>query len=175
MNRPPTATFLYGNWAIVLAVWGLCGLLLLQWWEGMLSDVVPVVTVLIMACTANARRQVVRYKRWKRTWDAMGGVPPRKHHWTFVVGIVVWVLCGLVVLGLDRRQPGMMALSIGFAVGSVVMIFACIRSDQRAKGRSRTSSRKVTVVTICLPVPRHSPGPSAYCADLPQLPSGAPQ
>lgn len=173
MNRPPTASFVVGNWVTLLVVWSLCALFLMQWWQGMLSDVVPVVTVLMMASTANAHRQVVRYKRWKRAWDAMGDAPSRKHPLAFVVGTILWVLTGLVVLCLDRNRPEMMAVTVGFAAVSVLLFVWIVHSDQRGKGGSGARSRKVAAVAICLPIPRHSPGPVQFGADLPQLPGGA--
>lgn len=173
MNRPPPVTYIFGNGLVVLATWGLSALCLWQWWQGMLSDVVPFIALLVTVGTANAHQSLTRYKNWKRAWDAMSGVTPRKSHWGMLIGVIAWMLGGSTIANLDRSQPETLVVIVGFAVGSVLLLsWICLRERRHCRPRRRRPG-KLIIVSICLPLPRCSPGPEQFSKDLPILKIGS--
>jgi hypothetical protein len=189
MNRPGAFNYVIGNRASVVGVLALTAIVAVRWWtqdsfgDGHIPWFVPAFAAVASNASLKARGRVRSYAGWKKSWNAMSGVaeqPPSRR------GAAIKVLVGTVTaialfcylhqhVG-EEATPEFQGVSIAFAA---VVLWGCWGALKalfrvpgwllkRTKAPAKRARRAVAhVVTLCLGVPRSSPGPRQFMDALP--------
>lgn len=137
----------FGSWA--LALW-----MGYQWTQQNEAWPLLIPVGLLMAAVMKADEQVRAYKVWKREWDAMAGIAPRRTNWPHLVGMVL----GLVLLAImvDAYQHGGSQAAIGVLLlfGPPIFAIACLQPLWRwvRRGRAKRAAR-AQPVTVAIERP----------------------
>lgn len=151
MKQPSPATYMLASPPAVIGAWGTLGWLIYQWTQN--GDVWPL--VVIAACLVptvmKADASVQAYTRWKREWDGLDSVAPRRtvpnRH---VIGVAVTIGAILLLTGLPTPVQHAAAL-IGTGAGLIALGASVLRRARAAL--HRRSDAKAPVVTICVRQP----------------------
>ncbi len=171
MSRPSLLTYLIGNVASLVAVFGLMVWSIHAAFVGQVEWWVALVAIIATGMSVNAGNRITEYQNWKHDWDAMSGAPPKRSPripgLKQIVGVAI--LCvgawGAVTYG---GQPGMeipVALFwVGgaFAVGRGLYVLA-----QRGRSKAKAAASRDVAVAVLLPIPRQSPDAVGSITQLP--------
>jgi membrane protein YdbS with pleckstrin-like domain len=173
MNRPSLFTYAIGNPLSALVLGGASVLLLWRWWHGTVANLAAIIAAVVLWSTLQAVDRLFRYQSWKRQWDAMAGIPPRRSligrvarlpgvRWLLLLGI--W----FAMANYARQHPEDDVIALPVLVGLpalmvLVVLYRLIRWQRR-----RTARRRVLApVALVLKRPRGSPTREAATQALP--------
>jgi hypothetical protein len=175
MRAPRLAVRILGNSACTLAIVGASGYATYLWWTQQAhNDWAPLLALMATGAAVNANQKLTAYKNWKMSWDVLGGDVPRagKYRIRLMIGIPLWLVFAVGVIGLDYHRPANVVAAACFAAASVLMLCRLVPGSKQPAA-ARPKPRKLVTVSVLLPVPGHSPSVQqivqslpAYCARL---------
>ena len=176
MKKPGPLVYLFGNPIALLVALGATAFFGYRWWSEGASPLPAIVAFLVFCQTMNATDQLMKYKEWKREWDAMAGeprAPARKLTMQsplvrILVGVPTWGVGFYWVMTLPNDGPEMLIAKACFWLGTALGVGSMLyQALPRRKKVANETPAEYPDVAVCLPVPRSSPSVRDVLSNLP--------
>jgi hypothetical protein len=176
MKRPSVGTYVIGNPASALALFGLTVWLAWRWYNGDMPGFIPVIVGFVTMSAFSAFNRLKDYRHWKHEWNAMSGNSSEvglftrmraNHVARILVGGTLW--CGFAYLAVyAANDPGAQVGAGLFWLGTLLIVAVWIFQRLRQVIRHRPRRENIQAsVSQCLGVASQSPGLDSAFVSLP--------